>query len=70
MDIQGASMIIYVYQLFKDVKVQKIEYKKKLWELFLSSLSTTKFPIDTCNIANKSLTQAKLFVLLIIGQTF
>ena len=29
MDIQGASMVVYVYQLFKDVKVQKIDYKKK-----------------------------------------
>lgn len=29
MDIQGASMVMYVYQLHKDVKVQKIEYKKK-----------------------------------------
>ena len=29
MDIQGGSMVVYVYQLFKDVKVQKIEYKKK-----------------------------------------
>ena len=29
MDIQGAAMVMYVYQLFKDVKVQKIEHKKK-----------------------------------------
>ena len=29
MDIQGMSMVIYVYQLFKDVRVQKIEHKKK-----------------------------------------
>jgi len=29
MDIQGTSMVIYVYQLFKDVRVQKIEHKKK-----------------------------------------
>ena len=29
MDIQGSSMVVYVYQLFKDVKVQKIDYKKK-----------------------------------------
>ena len=29
MDIQGSSMVIYVYQLLKDVKVQKIEYTKK-----------------------------------------
>ena len=37
MDIQGSSMVMYVYQLYKDVKVQKIEYSKKAWspELFL-----------------------------------
>lgn len=29
MDIQGPNMVLYVYQLQKDVKVQKIEYKKK-----------------------------------------
>lgn len=29
MDIQGANMVMYVYQLYKDVKVQKIEHKKK-----------------------------------------
>ena len=29
MDIQGAAMVMYVYQLYKDVKVQKIEHKKK-----------------------------------------
>lgn len=28
MDIQGSAMVMYVYQLHKDVKVQKIEYKK------------------------------------------
>lgn len=29
MDIQGTNMVMYVYQLYKDVKVQKIEHKKK-----------------------------------------
>ena len=29
MDIQGTQIVVYVYQLFKDVKVQKIEHKKK-----------------------------------------
>lgn len=29
MDIQGSNMVMYVYQLYKDVKVQKIEHKKK-----------------------------------------
>jgi vacuolar protein sorting-associated protein 29 len=29
MDIQGSQIVIYVYQLYKDVKVQKIEHKKK-----------------------------------------
>lgn len=28
MDIQGSQIVIYVYQLYKDVKVQKIEHKK------------------------------------------
>lgn len=28
MDIQASAMVMYVYQLHKDVKVQKIEYKK------------------------------------------
>jgi hypothetical protein len=29
MDINGPQIVMYVYQLLKDVKVQKIEYKKK-----------------------------------------
>ncbi|KAL5477323.1 hypothetical protein EMCRGX_G024112 [Ephydatia muelleri] len=29
MDIQGSSIILYTYQLFKDVKIQKKEFKKK-----------------------------------------
>ena len=29
MDINGPQIVLYVYQLLKDVKVQKIEYKKK-----------------------------------------
>lgn len=29
MDIQGSNMVMYVYQLYKEVKVQKIEHKKK-----------------------------------------
>ena len=63
MDIQGTSMIIYVYQLFKDVKVQKIEYKKKSWDFSSSILPTTSpmhFPID--NLANKSLTSKSVCV--------
>lgn len=29
MDITGTQIVVYVYQLYKDVKVQKIEHKKK-----------------------------------------
>ena len=29
MDITGTQIVVYVYQLTKEVKVQKIEYKKK-----------------------------------------
>lgn len=29
MDIQASSVILYTYQLFKDVKIQKKEFKKK-----------------------------------------
>ena len=36
MDIQASAMVMYVYQLHKDVKVQKIEYKKDSWTELLS----------------------------------
>ena len=36
MDIQASAMVMYVYQLNKDVKVQKIEYKKDSWTDLLS----------------------------------
>ena len=68
MDIQGTSMIIYVYQLFKDVKVQKIEYKKKSWEPSFLTLPTTEFPID--NIANKSLTRKNYLCCSLLDKPF